>query len=379
MGRILHWKAKVVLSSLLLLLTFGAFSQSLPATKNITYSCRSERLGNVIQYLSKQSGYDFIYSRDLVDVSQLVSLTVKNKPFSEVLSLIERQASVSFKVKDHHIIVKNNPRLKQAEVQTAKIVSPPDLKSNDSLLITSISRDIPAMQFQSHAAALQDHLDKRINEVQRLLGAGTPRNIPQSYLSRINYNNRYKSWYASAGTFASEDGGGLELQAGLPYLYVVFTPHIAAQGFYGSYGVGNSFSLVGNFSFNTMYLYSSRTRSESAFPFVSPMGLGPEVRRTETVRQHQVKMTVQYAFSKNITVRLGPVLNYRSQVNEISIGALNGIPESNTYYSSGTGSTSTAVIRNGQVISASRVRWTSTSWIGWDASIQYRINFFDRK
>ena len=371
MARSIHWKATVAVNILLSLSTIGAFAQSPSVKTNITYSCRAERLGSVIEYLSKNSGYDFIYSRDLIDISIPVSLSVKNKPIIEVLALIETQVNVSFKLKDHHIIVKNIPKTPSAPRQVS---SQPALQSGDSLLITSISKSIPMAPVESHAKLLQSHLDKRIREVQRLLGTDVPRNIPLYFINHINFNNRYRGWFISIGTHVGENSSGLELQAGLPYLYAVFDPHWAlGRDFYGSYGVGNSFHLTGNFSFNTVYLYSGSTTSEITYPFSNPMiGSGPAVCTTQAVRHHQVRMMVQYSFSKNLSVRAGPVLNYRSTFNEVSISTTTATPEAYPAY----GNNSYSVTNQFTVASRSRLLG---SWVGWDASIQYRINFFDRK
>ena len=386
MARSLFWKEKVALSILLLLFVASALAQT-SSSSTITYTCRVTRLETVIDFLSKKTGYDFIYSRNLVDLSRPVSITVNNKPINDVLILIERQADVSFMLRDHHIIVKSNPRpapvITQSTTarQLTRVEQPPSFKSNDSLLITSVSRHIPTKTFESQALLLESHLEKRINELQKLLGPNVPRNIPRYYVNRINFNNRYKSWYAAVGSYVGDGSAGLELQAGLPYLYAVFTPRWSAEhGFYGAYGVGNSFALTGNFSFNTVYMYSTRSKTESVYPLATRMQAGPEFRHVEAERQHQVKLLLQYALSKNISVRVGPVLNYRNTVNQTSIVSP-AMSESFMYRQLGTATTGSPTFgyQNGPFISPSKTTRLFETWVGWDASIQYRINFFDRK
>jgi hypothetical protein len=371
MARSIRWKeAMVALNILFCFALLSASAQTLAPGSSISYSCRAEKLESVIDHLSKTTGYDFIYSRDLVDVSKTISLNVKNESLNEVLSLIEKQANVSFKLKDRHIIVKNVPK----PAVPLEIITPAIGPSSEAELITSISGTIPPPPCESHTALLQKSLEKRINEVQGMLGGVTPKNIPAPYINQINFNNRHKNWFASIGTRVGNDHSGVEIQAGLPALYAVFNPHWS-NGFYGSYGVGNSFNLAGNFSFNTIYLYSSRSIKEMSYPFSDPfVGSGPQVIRTQTIRQHQVKMAIRYSFTKNISVRFGPVLNYLTTIKETSIGATNSMPEtvSSAYYHSHT-----LIIQNQRFESQnSRV---VDKWIGWDASIQYRINFYENR
>lgn len=373
MARTILWKVTVALNVLLSLSIISAFAQS-PTLNNvkINYTCRSERLESVIENLSKTSGYDFIYSRNIVDISKTVSLNVKNKTINEVLALIEQQVDVSFKLKDHHIIVKSVPK----PAAPTKLVAPATIFAPEAPLITSISKEFPSLSStESHTAILQKSLDRRINEVQKMLGSGTPRNMPPSYLSQINFNNRHRSWFAAVGTFVSDEGSGLELQAGLPMVYAVFHPHVSlSDGFYGSYGVGNSLNLVGNFSFNAIYLYSTRTTSEMT-TLPGPFNMdGPTITRTQSIRQHQIKMTIQYSFSKNLAVRMGPVLNYRSTLKEISITPATVSETIST--TGGYGNGGGYIIHNRRFESSTRLL---ESWVGWDASIQYRINFFERK
>jgi hypothetical protein len=126
-------------------------------------------------------------------------------------------------------------------------------------------------------------------------------------------------------------------------------------------------------------MYSGKTTTESAHPMSPPnMQMGPQFRLTEVVRQHQVKMTVQYSFSKTLSVRVGPVLNYRNTARQVSVTTANAYPEMNYGYRQAvTGDKYTIVYQgSGQTVSATRVMRTSESWIGWDTSLIYRINFF---
>jgi hypothetical protein len=390
MARSLFYKEKVALSTLLIFCSICvAQSQSRAQSTSslrfdkISYSCHATRLETVIDFLSKQTGYDFIYSRSLVDISKPVSITAKEQSINEILSQLERQADVSFKLKDNHIVVKSNPKRATVPTQTniarrsGNRVELPGMKLNDGPLLTSTNRMFSLRPIESETKILANQLDRRINEVQSLLGPNVPRTIPQYDISQINFNSRHRGWFAAAGAYAGDNSTGIELQAGLPYAYAVFDPKWSAtKGFTPSFGVGNSFALTGNFSFNTIYMYSSYSKTETLTPFANPRGqAGPELHRKQDERQHQVKFLVQYSFSKTISVRVGPVLNYHTVQTQMSVVSTNAayetMPIGHQY-----GSTT---YQNSQFGPAPKISRISESWVGWDASVIYRINFYEHK
>jgi hypothetical protein len=386
MARSLFWTEKVVLSILVVfLLSFHSALSQPSQYASITYSCSNTRLESVIEFLSRASGYNFIYSRDMVDITKPVSLSVYNKPVGEVLVLIEEQVNVTFRFEDRHIIVKAGT--KQAPFVKPAVVAQPaiapssgklsSLPPADSPLLSSVSRGIPTTVATSHRSLLESRLDRRIKELQDLLGPSVPRDIPPMYVNRINFNNRNRGFYASVGVFVSDYSTGLEIQAGLPYLYGIIHPRWSPdRGVYGVYGIGNSFKLMRNFSFNTMYMYSGFTTSETIYPYSSPTLLaGPEFRLTKTSRHHQVKLAVQYSLSKNVTLRFGPVLNYQTAVADLYSVSAGASYERTTVYGQPVGQVVT--YQNGQLYAQTTRR--TQSWLGWDAAASYRINFSRRK
>ena len=359
---------KVALSSLLLLFIVPSYAQS-PSSQNITVDFHATRLETVINALAKQSGYNFTYSKSIVDVSKLVSIKATNKPITEVLALIERQSDVSFKLHDRHIVIKSNPKpapitQRQLEKQVASIETTPVLESTDDLLLTSNTTTVPEKVFESQATQLENKLNKRIIELQQLLGVNVPHNIPTYYVNRMNLENRYKGWYASIGTYVSDNSSGLEFQGGLSYVYGVFNPRWSVDhGFYGAYGVGNTLNIAGRFSINTMYLFSGYTDTKL---FHAPPKSGlPDNQITETKRLHQVKVGLRYSFTENLSLRAGPVFNYQSNIYKTQGGI--EIQQTSLY----SGNRSTTRIYEATDHFAHR-------WIGWDISLQYRINFYKR-
>lgn len=378
MAKSLSWKAKLTaLTSLLYLAILSSHAQT--SSSDITYTCRATPLETVMTVLSRQSGYDFVYSSSVVDLSKPVSLTVKHTSINEVLTLIEQQVDVSFRLHDRHIVIQSNPKPSRVvlpqrnERKIAEIQ--PAFKADDTPLLTSTNRTIPVKVFESQATQLENHLNKRIVELQQLLRANLPHNIPGSCLNAINFNDQYNGWYTSIGTYVGDGASGLEFQGGLKYLYGVFTPRWSAtHGFYGAWGIGTSLQLKGRFSVNTMYLFSGYKDSQLIHHYRMGVPDGPDTRNTVTTRHHQVKIGLRYSFNENLSLRAGPVFNYRAIMSQSSVIPPANKPYGNIEYRPG--------YENPATISNTRFYATTThfaeKWIGWDISLQYRINFYKK-
>jgi hypothetical protein len=386
MARHSFWMEQVALSALVVfLLSIHPVQSQQPRTTTITYACRATNLESVMEFLSRTSGYHFIYSRDLIDITRPVSLNVSNKPIETVLALIEKQVKVVFKVQERHIIVKPIPKTGASEETVVAL--PAVVKTNADLpakspiaspLLSSLSRTVPTRPIVSNRSTLESRLDRRIRELHATLGPNVPRNIPPMYVNRINFNNRNRGWFASLGAVVSDHATAVEVQGGLRYLYGVVQPRWSPErGLYGAYGVGNSFTLMRNFSFNTIYMFSGSKQSATVYPF-NPLGkTGPEFQVTQTTVHHQVKLAVQYAVSPTVSVRLGPVLNYKIFATEV-------VPLRGNYYGYYEGTfiyrqpdTPDIVYQNGQFDTQSVRR--NESWLGWEGAVSYRINFSNRR
>jgi hypothetical protein len=324
----------------------------------------------------------------MVDVTIPVTLGVSNRSIEEVLVLIEKQANVVFKIQDRHIIVKSSPRpapspkpavTTQQPAVTKTSLKLPTLRSSDSPLLSSVSKKIPVRASISNKSILENKLERRINELQELLGPSVPRDIPPIYVNRINFNNRGKGWFASIGTFVNDYSTGVEIQAGMPYLYGIVQPRWSAErGLYGVYGIGNSFKLMRNLSFNTMYTFSGFRKSQSVYPYSSPLvQAGPELQLTQALRQHSVKFAIQYALTSNVTFRFGPVLNYSTTLTDLYPVASNPIYEGTIVYYTPGSQAPTVIYQNGRF--NSQTSRSLNSWIGWEGSVSYRINFSGRR
>lgn len=324
----------------------------------------------------------------MIDITRPVSLNVKDEPIENVLATVGKQVNVNFKMQARHIVVKGmQPAKEQLKMEgpakeqpvVAKTLTPPS-RLIDTPLLTSVSRTIPARPTVSNRSILESRLDRRIRELQETLGPNVPRDIPAMYVNRVNFNNRGHGWFASVGMVLNDQSGGFEVQGGVRYLYAVIQPRWSIdRGFFGLYGAGSAFNLRGNFSFNTIYLYSGNKQSATIYPFSPLAKLGPEFQLTETGHHHQVKFALQYSFSPKVVVRLGPVLNYKSTTIELVPTG----PETTGYlyetrfiYRQPGTNIPDIVYENGKFLSQT-VRQMQ-SWIGWEGAVTYRLNFSKR-
>jgi len=158
-------------------------------------------------------------------------------------------------------------------------------------------------------------------------------------------------------------------------LYGVFNPcWTPDHGLYGAYGIGSSLQLRGRFSLNAMYIFSGYSDSQLIHHYRMGIPDGPDTRHTEIKRQHQVKLGLRYSFNENLSLRAGPVFNYRSTVSRFSLVPPNNAIYGGIEYRPGYGTPTT--ISDAQ--SYTNTFRSAERWIGWDISLQYRINFYKK-
>ena len=99
-----------MLSVLMLLVVVQFFgTQTLAAQdKKVTLHAENVTLSNVLNDLSKQTGYKFFYSDNSTDTNQKVTVNVVDKPLKEVLLQIFEGKSIGFQLKNKQILLFNN-------------------------------------------------------------------------------------------------------------------------------------------------------------------------------------------------------------------------------------------------------------------------------
>lgn len=71
----------------------------------ITLSAKNKPLEKVLGEIKKQSGYSFIYGKEMIKTAQPVSLTVNNLPLNEVLNLVFAHQPLEFRINGNYIVI----------------------------------------------------------------------------------------------------------------------------------------------------------------------------------------------------------------------------------------------------------------------------------
>jgi len=111
----------------ILILSFLFFTGVAFAQESISLNIKKSPLQKVFQTIQKKSGYRFFYSDDLVDIDKQIDLVVKNKTIENILSKLEGQTNLTFRLKeDKLIVVVPADEVQKAKTVTGKVTSPTD-------------------------------------------------------------------------------------------------------------------------------------------------------------------------------------------------------------------------------------------------------------
>lgn len=104
MKRITHYCLFVLCT---LVFPFTGFSQE---NARVTLNMKDVSLLEVFDEITKQTQYEFVYSKPLIDKAGKVSVNVKNETLEKTLETILEKTELGFKIEDKHIII--SPKLK---------------------------------------------------------------------------------------------------------------------------------------------------------------------------------------------------------------------------------------------------------------------------
>ena len=103
MKRITHYCLFVLCT---LVFPFTGFSQE---NARVTLNMKDVSLLEVFDEITKQTQYEFVYSKPLIDKAGKVSVNVKNETLEKTLETILEKTELGFKIEDKHIII--SPKL----------------------------------------------------------------------------------------------------------------------------------------------------------------------------------------------------------------------------------------------------------------------------
>lgn len=120
---------------LILFFTISVFSsESYSQTKIFNLNMDKATVKEVLEELENESEYNFMYSRNLIDVSKEVSVNLQNAKIDEVLNSIFAGTDIGYTVKDRIIILTKNESSAETTSQQQRTVSGKVTDSNGSSL-----------------------------------------------------------------------------------------------------------------------------------------------------------------------------------------------------------------------------------------------------
>jgi hypothetical protein len=382
----LRWKEKVVRSIVILLgilIFHTSYSQSISAPISISF--KATTLDKVMDHLSRTSGFHVIYSSDKIDVKTPISLSVDRRTVGDILVLLEKQTNLSFKVHDRHIIIRPAKVMVSQPLLVSKINyyqqpgnTPSNIIARPTIEERRLQINMPDERFLRSERYIKNHLP----QLQMLIDTSWIKFLPHEYINRLDLNNMNKGWFISAGPVVNDYSAGVEVQIGLKYIYAVYDASWLKSGqFHAAYGLGTSVPLSNSFSITPAYMYSGWSESRSQTnALITRNGVNlVEFKTTEYVRHHQFKMLIQYSVSKNIRVQLGPVFNKASKYYTMAEPGNTVMTEYTVKAAPYSGADRVVQSRTvNQVFFISRDPQAANFWLGWEASLSYKLNFSTR-
>ena len=94
----------------------------------VTLAMKDVTLLEVFNEITRQTSYEFVYSKPLVEKAGKISVDVKDKTLEEALEIVLAKTDLGFKIEDKHIII--SPKLKTPET-TATVTYTGEVKDKD--------------------------------------------------------------------------------------------------------------------------------------------------------------------------------------------------------------------------------------------------------
>ncbi|HTF19259.1 MAG TPA: STN domain-containing protein [Chryseolinea sp.] len=367
---------RVCMVVLLWITGMSVHAQSIAARK-VSCSFNATRLDEVIRHISLEAGVSFIYSSNKTDLNKVVTLRVESQSLEETLSLIGSQLGVEFKMLGRYVMIKQHTDAKPEQPLASGSV--PFGRSSKARATPAVVAYYPASGSPpGNRLVVPAFVERLLPSFGPAFTSAEVTTIPVPEVRKISANNVHTGWFMSVGPVLNDYSSGIELQAGIRRAYLVITPSWMSSGrFHGGYGIGTSIDIGRNLSFTPIYSlgtsqHSSTTRWRNA------QGIN-ELREKEKTLHYMMKLMVQYAVTPTFVVRLGPTINKSYTTHDTF--QTTTFTQRRTVITSGIGdgvSGSVVVVDKvnasdaAALLSERRVR---NAWIGWEASVAFKLNF----
>jgi len=356
-------------------------------TRKVSCAFQATRLDEVIRHLSQEAGVSFIYSSNKTNLNKVVTLSVENRSLEETLNLIGTQLDVEFKMQGRYVMIKQQPtEVKPLRHSTAGRVPLGRFSKNASG--TGVVAYYPASNspLQSRVS-VPTFIDRELPPIEPTFTRSAINTIPLSDRRDVSAQQNRAGLFFSVGTVLNDYSSGIELQAGIRSAYVVFTPTWMSNGKYHSaVGLGTSIPVGKNVALAPVYLFG-QYHSSSTMRWRNTQGI-TEMKQTEKVIHHQVKLMIQYTVTPAFVVKLGPTINqsnttigyYQTTSSFIERRSTQmpgaGEPGGNGYVGSNIVVIDQLSTTKSSPLAEQHVR---NAWLGWEASIAVKLNFYKEK
>jgi hypothetical protein len=383
----LPWKAKVVISIIVVMLLFPSSSQSQSRTSDrITFSCSNIDIREFTRQVTDITGLNFIYSTNRIDTRVRISVSVQNIPLDELFQLVGKQAQLDFVKQGRYVVIKN---AKGHDTVTQPVRPPKESVTMDlSEAVPAVVEEFPAVthdperNYRNFSAVDADQLvQKYFSYFSTTPNFPVVDYIPRSALLNFKTNQPRSRWFASIGPVVNDYSAGIELQAGLGSMFAVLqNTWLSNMKPRQAFGLGTTFPVMGNFSFTPSYTFSSMQYSETqAVPAPAGMAVNRDV--DVSVRHHQMRFMLEYSSGK-FGLRAGLLLNHLttsySNTGQVVYAYQGGTalqPFNPQLPVQQPGPSKQVVQTRGIAISTLPPYPVQDIWMSWEAGLFYRLNF----
>ena len=107
---------------MVVLYSFASYQYTYPAqSAKITLRLKNVTVEEVLTSIENQTEYRFLYNKDIVDVSRIVSITVKNERMTLALDKLFKGEGVSYTIEKRQIVLNKVPSRPQDNKQPVKV------------------------------------------------------------------------------------------------------------------------------------------------------------------------------------------------------------------------------------------------------------------
>ena len=356
-------------------------------TKSISLSYQDKRFHDVVEDLERVTGLHFIYSSNKIEVNGRVTLSAHRHSLDDVLAQLGKQMNLTFKVQGKYVVIKTLPVAPAVSKTISQTAPTHASESAEDLPYSPTLIGNPSSDLRDFSAATLTYpqVKRDLQTLQVYFDSGLLQKIPSQYIRKIGQRQRL-GWFASGGFMMNDYSAGGVFQVGMRSLYFVMgSSWMNDSKYHGSYGLGSSIKIAHNFAVNPAITFSPMKETNKH----TTSFYGHKVDENVQLKagHWQMKWMVQYTLGRHINLNFGPTINrlhtsYTTKDVSVSrftqVAGFIGSPQGYSAY--GREPATQAVATTVLVVDSQQKQYqTLQYWIGWEASVSYRINFSSRR